>query len=55
VRDFVLGVRFIDGKGEPLTFGGQVMKNVVGYDVSHLLAGTQCQAYSFDVSQRLFA
>jgi len=40
VRDFVLGVQMINGRGEPLTFGGQVMKNVAGYDVSRLLAGT---------------
>jgi len=38
VRDFVLGARVINGKGEHLTFGGQVMKNVAGYDVSRLLA-----------------
>jgi glycolate oxidase FAD binding subunit len=40
VRDFVLGVQLMDGKGEVLTFGGQVMKNVAGYDVSRLLAGS---------------
>ncbi len=40
VRDYVLGVRFINGQGEDLTFGGQVMKNVAGYDVSRLLAGS---------------
>jgi len=40
VRDFVLGARLINGKGEDLTFGGQVMKNVAGYDVSRLLAGS---------------
>ena len=39
VRDFVLGVKLINGKGEPLTFGGQVMKNVAGYDVSRLMVG----------------
>lgn len=39
VRDFVLGVRAINGRGEPLRFGGQVMKNVAGYDVSRLLTG----------------
>jgi glycolate oxidase FAD binding subunit len=38
-RDFVLGTRIINGKGEVLTFGGQVMKNVAGYDVSRLMAG----------------
>ena len=39
VRDFVLGVKLLDGKGEILNFGGQVMKNVAGYDVSRLMAG----------------
>jgi glycolate oxidase FAD binding subunit len=40
VRDYVLGLRFIDGRGEWLTFGGQVMKNVAGYDVSRAMAGS---------------
>ena len=40
VRDYVLGVKLINGKGEHLTFGGQVMKNVAGYDVSRLMAGS---------------
>jgi glycolate oxidase FAD binding subunit len=40
VRDFVLGVVLMDGRGEVLRFGGQVMKNVAGYDVSRLLAGS---------------
>lgn len=40
VRDFVLGAQMINGQGEALTFGGQVMKNVAGYDVSRLLAGS---------------
>lgn len=40
VRDFVLGARIIDGRGEVLRFGGQVMKNVAGYDVSRLLPGS---------------
>jgi glycolate oxidase FAD binding subunit len=40
LRDFVLGAKLLDGKGEVLTFGGQVMKNVAGYDVSRLLAGS---------------
>lgn len=38
-RDFVLGVRMIDGTGQPLRFGGQVIKNVAGYDVSRLMVG----------------
>jgi len=40
VRDYVLGAQFINGKGEWLTFGGQVMKNVAGYDVSRAMAGS---------------
>jgi glycolate oxidase FAD binding subunit len=39
VRDFVLGLTMINGRGELLTFGGQVMKNVAGYDVSRLMVG----------------
>ena len=40
VRDFVLGTRLLDGRGRVLAFGGEVMKNVAGYDVSRLLAGS---------------
>jgi glycolate oxidase FAD binding subunit len=40
LRDFVLGVKLIDGRGQALNFGGQVMKNVAGYDVSRLVAGS---------------
>jgi glycolate oxidase FAD binding subunit len=39
-RDFVLGTRILNGLGEDLRFGGQVMKNVAGYDVSRLMAGS---------------
>ena len=39
-RDFVLGARILDGKGQDLFFGGKVMKNVAGYDVSRLLPGS---------------
>lgn len=39
VRDYILGLSMINGVGEHLTFGGQVMKNVAGYDVSRLMAG----------------
>ncbi|HTN93418.1 MAG TPA: glycolate oxidase subunit GlcE [Gallionella sp.] len=38
-RDFVLGCKLLNGHGEILSFGGQVMKNVAGYDVSRLMAG----------------
>lgn len=40
VRDFVLGARIIDGRGETLSFGGRVIKNVAGFDVSRLLVGS---------------
>jgi len=40
VRDHVLGVTLLNGRGEILTFGGQVAKNVAGYDVSRLMAGS---------------
>lgn len=40
LRDFVLGVTVMDGQGRVLRFGGQVMKNVAGFDVSRLIAGS---------------
>ncbi len=40
VRDYVLGAQLIDGRGQVLDFGGTVMKNVAGYDVSRVLAGS---------------
>lgn len=40
VRDFVLGAEIINGQGQLLRYGGQVMKNVAGYDVSRLMAGS---------------
>src|SRR5258705_1908802 len=40
VRDFVLGTRILNGKGEDLSFGGRVIKNVAGYDISRLMAGS---------------
>lgn len=40
VRDYVLGTRVITGHGKHLRFGGEVMKNVAGYDLSRLLAGS---------------
>jgi FAD/FMN-containing dehydrogenases len=39
-RDFVLGVKTVNGKGDVLCFGGQVMKNVAGYDLARLLTGS---------------
>jgi len=39
IRDLVLGTEVINGKGEVLRFGGRVMKNVAGYDVSRLQCG----------------
>jgi len=38
-RDFVLGTRIVNGRGEILRFGGAVMKNVAGYDLSRLITG----------------
>ena len=40
LRDHVLGVTLLDGRADVLTFGGQVMKNVAGYDVSRVMAGS---------------
>ena len=40
LRDFLLGAKLVDGRGNVLVFGGQVMKNVAGYDVSRLLTGS---------------
>jgi glycolate oxidase FAD binding subunit len=40
LRDFVLGCRVVTGEGQHVRFGGQVMKNVAGYDVSRLMAGS---------------
>ncbi len=40
VRDYLLGATLLDGRGQVLSFGGQVMKNVAGYDVARLLAGS---------------
>ncbi|MEY4376530.1 MAG: glycolate oxidase binding subunit [Pseudomonadota bacterium] len=40
VRDFVLGARLVDARGRVLGFGGRVMKNVAGYDLSRVLAGS---------------
>ena len=40
LRDYILGVKLVDGQARVLDFGGRVMKNVAGYDVSRLLAGS---------------
>lgn len=40
LRDYMLGVEMLDGRGQQLHFGGEVMKNVAGYDVARLLAGS---------------
>ena len=40
LRDYVLGVSVLNGSGETLTFGGQVMKNVAGYDISRVFSGS---------------
>ncbi len=40
VRDYVLGVSLINGRARAAHLGGQVMKNVAGYDVSRLMAGS---------------
>jgi glycolate oxidase FAD binding subunit len=54
VRDFVLGCRVITGEGKPLRFGGEVMKNVAGFDVSRLMAGSfGCLALITEVSLKV--
>jgi glycolate oxidase FAD binding subunit len=53
-RDFLLGLDLIDGRGEVFTFGGQVMKNVAGYDVSRLMAGAMgCLGVITEVSLKV--
>lgn len=54
VRDFVLGAVLLNGHGERLVFGGQVMKNVAGYDVSRLLVGSMgCLGLILEVSLKV--
>jgi glycolate oxidase FAD binding subunit len=54
VRDFVLGCRVIDGRARVLRFGGEVIKNVAGYDVSRLLTGSfGCLALLTEVSMKV--
>ncbi|MDQ3849216.1 MAG: FAD-binding protein [Actinomycetota bacterium] len=40
VRDFILGVRFLDGEGRDVTAGGRVVKNAAGFDLSKLMVGS---------------
>jgi glycolate oxidase FAD binding subunit len=40
VREYVLGLHLVNGRGESLQYGGQVMKNVAGYDVSRMMVGS---------------
>lgn len=54
LRDFVLGMRVMDGLGREMKFGGEVMKNVAGYDVSRLMAGSMgCLSLILDVSLKV--
>ena len=55
IRDHVLGLRLVNGKGEHLRFGGRVMKNVAGYDVSRLQAGAMgCLGVITEVTLRVY-
>ncbi len=40
IRDFIIGVKVLDGRGDVLNFGGRVIKNVAGFDVSRIMAGS---------------
>ncbi len=40
IRDYILGIKIIDGRGDILSFGGRVIKNVAGFDVSRFMVGT---------------
>ena len=54
MRDFVLGVTLLDGRGEALRFGGTVFKNVAGFDAFRLQAGALgCLGVLLDVSLRV--
>ncbi len=54
VRDFVLGTKVITGHGKLLRFGGEVMKNVAGYDLSRLMAGCYgCLGLITEVSMKV--
>ena len=54
LRDYVLGARILDGRGEVLRFGGTVFKNVAGFDAFRLMAGAQgCLGAILEVSLRV--
>jgi len=54
VRDFVLGTKMLNGRGDLLSFGGEVIKNVAGYDVSRLMAGSLgCLGVILEVSLKV--
>lgn len=54
VSDFVLGLKVLTGKGEILRFGGQVIKNVAGFDVSRLMVGAMgCLGVILEVSLKV--
>ena len=54
VRDFVLGTRVITGHGKHLKFGAEVMKNVAGYDVSRMMAGSYgCLGVLTEISMKV--
>jgi glycolate oxidase FAD binding subunit len=54
VRDSVLGARILDGRGQVLRFGGQVFKNVAGFDAFRLMAGAMgCLGVILEVSLRV--
>jgi len=54
LRDYVLGIKLVNGRGEHLTFGGQVIKNVAGYDVSRLMVGSMgCLGLLTEVSLKV--
>ena len=54
VSDFILGVKILNGKGEIVSFGGQVIKNVAGFDISRLMAGSLgCLGVILEVSMKV--
>lgn len=55
-RDFMLGCKIVNGRGEVLNFGGRVMKNVAGFDVSRLMVGAMgTLGLMLEVSLRVMA